>query len=83
MAKTMTKITPVQIVTDEINCYATIQRAMIAAITACLRLQTKKGSRKHINPMLNKLREAKRWAENSYDACVDKYVDDAGNPAEG
>lgn len=69
MPRVMENPTPVKIITDEINCYATIQRSCISAITACLRMKNKKG--KHINPQIDKLREIKKWAEKSYDACVD------------
>lgn len=75
MARTMTNVTPVRITTDELNCYATIERSCISAITACLRMEQIKG--KHINPQLNKLREVKSWAQNSYDQTVDKYLAEA------
>lgn len=72
MARVMENPTPVRITTDELNCYATIQRSCISAITACLRMKNVKG--KHINPQLDKLREIKKWSECGYDSSVDKYI---------
>lgn len=84
MPRVMEKVTPVVIATDEINCYATIQRSCISAITATLRLNKSKDRTKgkHINPQLTKLREIKKWAENQYDACVDAETDDSTNTSE-
>lgn len=81
MPRVMEKVVPVKLTTDEINCYATIQRSMISAITACLRLKDKKG--KHTKAQIEKLRELKKWAENQYDMCVIGELDESGNPAEG
>lgn len=44
MARVMEKIIPVKITTDEIQCYATIQRAMISATTAALRLNNRQAA---------------------------------------
>lgn len=41
MAKTMTRVIPVENSTDKINAYATIMRSMISASTAALRLGDK------------------------------------------
>lgn len=85
MPRTMEKIIPVRISTDEINCYATIQRSCLAGIAALLRIaksnEASKG--KHLNPQITKLRELKHWAEGQYDSLVDDEVNDCGNPAEG
>lgn len=85
MPRTMEKIVPVRITTNEINCYATIQRSCLAGITALLRIakngEVSKG--KHINPQLESFRKLKTWAENQYDACVDAEINNCGNPAEG
>lgn len=69
MPRVMEKVVPVKIMTEEINCYATISRSCISATTACLRMKGIKG--KHINDKLKMIREIKRWADNNYNACID------------
>lgn len=60
VARMMEKITPVKIISDELSCYSTIQRSMISAINASLRL----GDYKHTE-MFNELR---KWASDNFDA---------------
>ena len=81
MPRVMENPKPVKIVSDELNCYATIQRSMISAVTACLRLKDKKG--KHSRAQITKLREIKKWAENQYDETVNAMMDEASNPTKG
>lgn len=65
MARTMEKIIPVKITTDALNCYATLQRAMITATTACLRLNDKKSA--------EICKKMKNYASEKYDELFDQY----------
>lgn len=68
MSRTMEKIIPVRISTDAINCYATIQRAMITATTACLRL----GDTEHAEEFCR----FKDWSSEQYNKVFQKHVDE-------
>lgn len=66
MPRVMEKVIPVKITADEINCYATISRSCISAITACTRLG-----------MFEKVQEFKKlkhWADGKYDTKVDQHL---------
>lgn len=81
MPRVMEKVIPVKITTDEINCYATINRNMIGGITACMRLLNKKGI--HAKAQIKKLQEVKKWAEAHYDGCIESEMDLITSPPEG
>ncbi len=66
MPRVMEKIIPVRISTDSLNCYATIQRAMITATTACLRL----GDHEHAE----ELRRFKNWSAEQYDKVFKQHI---------
>lgn len=73
MAKVMTKVVPVRIASDAVNCYATIERSCLAAITACMRL----GDQEHAD----KFTKLKAWANGNYQDKVDEHF--TSTPAQG
>lgn len=75
MSKIMSKVVPVRIASDEVNCYATIERSCLAAITACMRL----GDQKHAESFT----KLKAWANGNYQDKVDEHFSNSGNPAQG
>lgn len=66
MSRTMEKIIPVKITTDEINCYATIQRSMITATTAALRLKDNKAA--------ELFKKQRIWASEKYDEALARHI---------
>lgn len=64
MARTMSKVIPVGVITDQIHCYATIQRSMMTAITACMRLND--------DQCVDELNKIRQWASMRFDECVDE-----------
>lgn len=66
MPRIMEKVTPVKITADEINCYATVQRSCISAVTACLRVK----DMEHVNEFM----KLKHWAEKMYDGKVKQQL---------
>lgn len=70
----MTRVIPVKITSDEVNCYATIERSCLAAITACMRL----GDQRHVESFI----KLKAWASGSYQDKVDEHFS-GGSPAKG
>lgn len=76
MSKTMTKVIPVKVITDEMNCYATIQRSMLSAITACLRLGD--------DEKAEQFNDLRKWASAQFDIKVgEKKREAKANPALG
>ncbi len=71
MARIMSKIVPVKVVSEEINCYATIQRSMLAAVTACLRLGN--------DEKMDELNEIRRWASDKFDSIVASKTGESDN----
>jgi len=62
----MSKVIPVKVVSDKIHCYATIQRSMMAAITACMRLDDQE--------KMAELNAIRQWASDKFDDYVDEKV---------
>lgn len=76
MARTMTKVIPVKVISDEMNCYATIQRAMLSAVTAALRLGNAEKA--------EEFNDLRKWASAQFDIKVtQKKREDKSNPALG
>ncbi len=71
MARIMSKVVPVKVVSEEINCYATIQRSMLAAVTACLRLGN--------DEKMDELNEIRRWASDKFDSIVASKTGESDN----
>lgn len=62
----MEKVIPVKITTDKINCFATISRSCISAITACARLNNMEKA--------DEMKKIKHWADEQYDYLISKHI---------
>lgn len=70
----MEKVTPVRVTTDKVNCYATVERSCISAITACLRL----GDEDHANKFV----QLKQWAAGNYQDQVHERFEEMASEQE-
>lgn len=68
MSRPMTRVVPVRLTTDEINCYATIMRAMVTATTAALRLGDDK--------LAKEFSQYKDSANARYNLAIGKHCDE-------
>lgn len=76
MARTMEKIIPVKITTDEVQCYATEMRSNISATIAAAR----RGDTKQVKVYL----QLKNMANAKFDEMVMRHLSEiADNPAKG
>lgn len=84
MARVMEKIVPVKIMAEEINCYSTMERSCISAITACLRVRAKAvkdGDTKKvvkIDKQIEVFHSMKKQAIADYDNLVAKSMNNNG-----
>lgn len=74
MSRIKEKVQTVKIARDAVNCYATIERACLAAITACMSLNDENHA--------DKFSKLKVWAAGNYQEKVDEHFS-GGNPAQG
>lgn len=75
MSKSMQKVTPVKIATDEVNCLAQIHRSSLSSMIAAMRMKDQKKYKKYKTDLFSNIEEL-------LDAA-DKYMNESGNPALG
>lgn len=75
MAKSMQKVTAVKIATDDVNCLAQIQRSSLSSLIASLRMKDANKYERYKQDLVKNLKE--------FVEAADKYIYQAGNPAEG
>lgn len=66
MARVMEKVIPAKTTVEQINCLATIERAMITASTAALRLGDKENAATFC--------KLKNWAADQYNKAFKEHV---------